>query len=99
MGAPLPAGDPAHGKSLYQACESCHSINENDIGPKHRGVVGRRAGIVPGYAYSAALKNSGLTWDEATLNRWLVNPSALVPAPRCSSRSTTRKVAPTSSPT
>jgi cytochrome c len=73
------SGDPAHGKVLYQACAACHSIDENDIGPKHRGVVGRQAGIVEDYAYSAALKKSGLTWDEVMLDRWLVNPSALVP--------------------
>ena len=75
----LPAGDPVRGKSLYQGCESCHSLNENDVGPKHRGVVGRKAGTVPDYAYSAALRNSGVTWDEASLNRWLINPSAMVP--------------------
>ncbi len=72
-------GDPTRGKALYQACESCHSIDDNDIGPKHRGVVGRRAGNVPDYNYSAALKASGLSWDEANLDRWLSNPSALVP--------------------
>ena len=72
-------GDAAHGKALYQSCEACHSIEENDVGPKHRGVVGRRAGTVAGYAYSPALKASGITWDEATLNTWLSNPSALVP--------------------
>ena len=43
------------------------------------GVVGRRAGSVEGYSYSTALKNSNLTWDEATLDSWLTNPSALVP--------------------
>jgi cytochrome c len=42
-------------------------------------VVGRPAGNLSDYNYSAALKNSGLTWDEATLDRWLTNPSALVP--------------------
>jgi cytochrome c len=72
-------GDAARGKSLYQACQACHSIDENDLGPRHRGVVGRRAGSVADYSYSAALKGSGLTWDEATLDRWLINPSALVP--------------------
>jgi len=77
--AAIPPGDPVHGKTLYQACESCHSINDNDVGPKHRGVVGRHAASIADYAYSPALKNSGLTWDEATLNRWLFNPSALVP--------------------
>jgi cytochrome c len=73
------SGDSAHGKALYQGCQACHSIDDNDLGPKHRGVVGRSAGSVQDYNYSAALKNSGLTWDEATLDRWLSNPSALVP--------------------
>jgi cytochrome c len=72
-------GDSARGKDLYQACAACHSIEDNDLGPKHRGVVGRRAGSVSDYNYSAALKGSGLTWDPGTLNRWLINPSALVP--------------------
>jgi cytochrome c len=78
MAIPRP-GDPAHGKTLYQACQACHSIDDNDLGPKHRGVVGRRAGSVADYNYSVALKNSGLTWDPTTLDRWLSNPSALVP--------------------
>jgi cytochrome c len=72
-------GDAAHGKMLYQGCQACHSIDDNDLGPRHRGVVGRPAGSVVDYNYSAALKNSGLTWDEGTLDRWLTNPSALVP--------------------
>ena len=72
-------GDVVHGKTLYQGCQACHSIDDNDLGPRHRGVVGRRAGSVEDYAYSNALKNSGLSWDEATLDRWLTNPSALVP--------------------
>ena len=71
--------DAAHGKTLYQGCQACHAIDDNDLGPRHRGVVGRRAGSIQDYSYSAALKNSGLTWDEATLDRWLTNPSALVP--------------------
>jgi cytochrome c len=77
--AAMTAGDPARGKALYQGCAACHSIDENDLGPKHRGVVGRHAGIISDYSYSPALKGSGLTWDEATLDRWLTNPSALVP--------------------
>lgn len=72
-------GNPVSGKALYQACEGCHSIDANDLGPRHRGVVGRRAGSIEDYTYSSALKTSGLTWDEATLDRWLTNPSALVP--------------------
>jgi cytochrome c len=72
-------GDAGHGKALYQGCQACHSIDDNDLGPRHRGVVGRRAGTVEDYSYSTALKDSGLTWDEVTLDRWLTNPSALVP--------------------
>jgi cytochrome c len=72
-------GDPVRGRALYQACGACHSVDENDLGPKHRGVFGRRAGSVADYAYSEALKASGLTWDKSTLDRWLANPSQLVP--------------------
>jgi cytochrome c len=77
--APHASGDPVHGKMVYQACMGCHSLNDNDLGPKHRGVVGRVAGTVPDYAYSPALKQSGITWNPATLDRWLTNPQALVP--------------------
>jgi cytochrome c len=74
-----PKGDPSRGETLYQGCMDCHSIDKNDVGPSHRGVVGRHAGIIEGYDYSKALKNSGLTWDEPTLDRWLTDPGALVP--------------------
>jgi cytochrome c len=72
-------GDPQRGKDLYANCTSCHSIDDNDIGPMHRGVVGRKAGTAPGYAYSAALKASGIVWNPSTLDRWLTNPSDMVP--------------------
>src|ERR1700760_2562474 len=74
-----PAGGPVHGKALYQGCAACHSIDDNDLGPRHRGVVGRKAGSVADYNYSPALKNSGLTWTEDNLDRWLTDPSVLVP--------------------
>lgn len=76
---PMPAGDAARGKVFYQSCSGCHSIDENDVGPRHRGVVGRNAGAVPGYAYSAALKRSGIVWTPDNLDRWLTNPQKLVP--------------------
>lgn len=80
MPAPAaPHGNPANGARLYQSCMGCHSLDDNDVGPKHRGVVGRRAGSVPGYAYSAALKNSGVVWTPAMLDRWLSGPQAMVP--------------------
>lgn len=74
------AGDPARGAELYEArCTGCHSLDANRIGPMHRGVVGRKAGSVKDYTYSAALRKSKLTWDEVNLDRWLTNPEALVP--------------------
>jgi cytochrome c len=75
----MPGGDAARGQGLYQACSGCHSIDENDVGPRHRGVLGRRAGSLPDYAYSQALRDSQIVWDATTLDRWLTNPQALVP--------------------
>jgi len=72
-------GDPIRGKTVYQVCMGCHSLDEDDVGPRHRGVVGRVAGTVPGYAYSPALKNSHIVWGPDTLDRWLTNPQGLVP--------------------
>src|SRR5215813_7782267 len=71
------SGNAAHGKTLYQACMGCHSLDEDDVGPRHRGVVGRVAGTVPGYAYSRALRNSHIVWGPETLDRWLISPQAL----------------------
>lgn len=75
----LPAGDPARGRLFYQSCSGCHAIDEDDVGPRHRGVVGRPAGAIAGYAYSAALKASGIVWTPANLDRWLADPQKLVP--------------------
>jgi cytochrome c len=73
------AGDASHGEELYQGCQDCHSFDTNDVGPKHRGVFGRKAGSIPDYGYSAALKNSGVTWTADTLDQWLSNPQKFVP--------------------
>jgi len=76
------AGDAAHGEKLYEGCQDCHSLDKNDVGPRHRGVFGRKAGSLPDYPYSDALKNAGFVWDEQTLDRWLTNPQAFVPGVR-----------------
>ena len=73
------AGDAAHGEVLYQGCEDCHSIEKNDVGPMHKGVVGRPSGIVPGYNYSPALRNAKIVWTEESLDKWLTNPQQLIP--------------------
>ncbi len=77
------AGDPVNGRALYQArCSACHSPDFNGVGPAHRGVFGRGAGQAPGFAYSPALKASGLVWNALTLDRWLADPQQLVPGQR-----------------
>lgn len=77
------AGDAARGEALYERrCTACHALDVNRIGPLHRGVIGRRAGSVPGFNYSPALARSGLVWTEANLNRWLSGPPRLVPGTR-----------------
>lgn len=74
------AGDAARGEELYNSrCFACHSLDANRVGPMHRGVFGRKAGSVPDYEYSKALKNSGVVWYRDTLDRWLTNPSSFVP--------------------
>ncbi|WP_298873999.1 cytochrome c family protein [uncultured Bradyrhizobium sp.] len=72
-------GNAARGQTLYKGCADCHSINENGVGPMHKGVVGRKAGSVAGYDYSPDLKNSGIVWTEENLDKWLTGPQAMVP--------------------
>lgn len=74
------AGNVERGGALYTArCGACHSIDEHGAGPRHRGLIGRRAGSEPGFDYSTALRNSKLTWSPSLLERWLANPNSLVP--------------------
>ncbi len=76
------AGDAAAGEATFRMCKTCHRIGEdarNFVGPELNGVVGRKAGSVPDYNYSDANKNSGLTWDEATLTKYLRSPREVVP--------------------
>jgi len=73
-------GDAARGKALFQRrCTGCHAMDANREGPRLAGVFGRKAGSVAGFDYSAGLKNSGMTWNEATLERWLRDPDGVVP--------------------
>src|ERR1700761_4070350 len=73
-------GDAAKGADVYDdRCSGCHVIGGVGQGPNLAGVVGRKAGASPGFAYTAALKGSGLTWTPANLDRWLIGPPKLVP--------------------
>jgi cytochrome c len=72
--------DAAGGKELFfRRCSGCHSLDSEKEGPRLRGVFGRKAGSVPGFQYSDALRNSGIVWNEPSLNTWLEGPQALVP--------------------
>ena len=76
------AQDAALGEKVFAKCKICHQIGEgakNAVGPVLNGVVGRKAGTYPDYSYSDANKNSGLTWDEATLKEYLKDPRGKVP--------------------
>jgi cytochrome c len=75
-----PAGDPVKGAAVFDDhCSDCHALQGVGQGPSLVGVVGRVAGTLPGYDYTAALKASGLTWTPASLDRFLSGPKALVP--------------------
>jgi cytochrome c len=81
MGA-ASAQDAALGEKVFLKCRACHQIGEgakDAVGPVLNGVVGRKAGTYPGYSYIDANKNSGITWDEASLKEYLKNPRAKVP--------------------
>ncbi len=75
-------GDAERGAAVYERCQACHSLTRNRTGPKHCGLIGRRAGGVEGFAYSKALRDSGILWDAASLDRFLENPFAAVPGTR-----------------
>jgi cytochrome c len=70
------------GQTIFKRyCAVCHSPDAgvNKIGPSLHGVVGRKAGTAPGYNYSDANKNSGITWTEENLDKYLTDPKAMVP--------------------
>ncbi len=73
------AADLDHGEMIYGECGGCHALRENRIGPRHCWVVGRPAGKTPDFNYSDAMKNSGLTWDEKTLDQFLTMPISFLP--------------------
>ena len=74
-------GDAAKGKKIFAKCKACHTLEagKNKVGPSLHGIIGRKAGSIEGFSYSDAMKNSGLTWDEATLDKYLTKPKDEVP--------------------
>jgi cytochrome c len=72
-------GNAGRGEEIYTRCLACHTLAHNRVGPRHCGLFGRKAGTVPTYAYSSAMKKYGVTWNEETLDRFLENPLKTVP--------------------
>jgi cytochrome c len=68
------------GRTAFEKrCTGCHALDHEKTGPRLAGVVGRRAGAVPAFPYSDALKNAGLVWNETNLDEWLTDPESLIP--------------------
>ncbi len=76
------AQDSAAGEKVYAVCRPCHQVGEtakNAVGPVLNGLFGRKSGTIPGYNYTDANKNSGITWDEATFAEYIKDPRAKIP--------------------
>jgi cytochrome c len=77
--------DPAAGKAVFNRCRICHTVEaggHNGAGPNLHGLFGRKAGAVEDFAYSAAIKDSGVVWDQATLAKYLNDPKRFIPGTR-----------------
>jgi cytochrome c len=76
---PLLAGN-SPGKEMFEKrCTGCHALDNEKTGPRLRGVFGRPAASVPTFPYSESLRKSGVTWDSASLDKWLTDPDGFVP--------------------
>ena len=74
------AQSASRGKELFEKrCAGCHALDTEKEGPRLRGVYGRTSGAVSSFTYSDAVKNAHITWDEASLDKWLTDPESLVP--------------------
>jgi cytochrome c len=79
---PAQAVPNALGERLMLRCQICHAVTANapaKVGPNLNKLFGRKAGLVPGFRYSTAMLKSTVIWNEASLDKWLVKPTAFIP--------------------
>ena len=82
VGQPARAdGDAAKGEKVFGKCKACHEIasEKNKVGPTLHGVIGRKAGTVPGFKYSEAMAGADVTWDATTIAEYVAKPKEFVP--------------------
>ena len=80
----LAAGDAKQGQRVFNKCKACHALVEGQrrIGPTLYGMFGRKAGTLEGFSFSSAMKDSGVVWDEKTLDDYLAKPREFMPGTR-----------------
>jgi cytochrome c len=83
-GAARADGDAARGEARFQDCAACHRLEAgaNNVGPSLHGIFTRKAGELADFRYSPAMKRSGIVWTPETLDTFIADPQALVPANR-----------------
>jgi len=75
------AQSAADGEREFAVCRACHQVGdtaENMLGPQLNGLDGRKAGSIADYPYSEAMKNSGITWNDASFKQYIADPQAMV---------------------
>ena len=79
-----PDGDATRGEARFQDCAACHKLEagRNDVGPSLHEIFGRKAGTLADFRYSPAMKRSGISWTPETLDKFITEPQAMVPANR-----------------
>jgi cytochrome c len=85
INALLASADPAKGQIVFLQCRACHSLEAagpNKVGPNLHGIMGRKAGLAPGFTYSEAMSGSTVVWSAETLDKFLFRPSDFMPATR-----------------
>ena len=80
----LADGDPVRGEARFQDCAACHKLEAgvNELGPSLHGIFTRKAGELADFRFSPAMKRSGINWTPETLDKYIADPQALIPANR-----------------